>query len=48
VKEALQMETVAYDNECLATNRVCHDLRVPQPLEMSSLAAHITLVNDHV
>jgi hypothetical protein len=46
VKEALQRETVAYDNERLATNLVCHDLRVPQPPEMSSLVAHITLVLD--
>jgi hypothetical protein len=29
VKEALQRETMAYDNERLATNLVCHDLGVP-------------------
>jgi hypothetical protein len=46
--EGLQRETVAYDNERLTANRVCHDLGVPQPLEMSSLAARITLVSDHV
>jgi hypothetical protein len=48
VKETLQRETVAYDNEHLATNLVCHDLGVPQPSEMSSLAARITLISDHV
>jgi hypothetical protein len=29
VKEALQREDVAYDNECLTANLVCHDLGVP-------------------
>jgi hypothetical protein len=48
VKEALQRETVAYNNERLTTNLVCHNLGVPQPSEMSSLAAHITLVSDCV
>jgi hypothetical protein len=48
VKEALQREAMAYDNECLAANLVSHDLRVPQPLEMSSLVARITLISNHV
>jgi hypothetical protein len=48
VKEALQRETMAYDNEHLTTNLVCHDLGVPQPPEMSSLEAGITFVLDHV
>jgi hypothetical protein len=48
VKEALQKETVAYDNERLAANLVCHDLGVPQPLDMSTLAARITLISDLV
>jgi hypothetical protein len=39
---------MAHDNERLATNLVYHDLGVPQPLEMSSLAACITLISDHV
>jgi hypothetical protein len=47
VKEALQRETVAYD-ERLATNLVCHDLGVPQPPKVSSLVAHITLILDHM
>jgi hypothetical protein len=48
VKEALQRETVAYDNERLTANLVCHNLRVPQPLGMSSLVACITLISDHM
>jgi hypothetical protein len=48
VKEALQREVMAHDNERLTANLVCHDLGVPQPPEMSSLAAHITLISDHV
>jgi hypothetical protein len=39
---------MAHDNECLAANLVCHDLGVPQPPEMSSLVARITLISDHV
>jgi hypothetical protein len=39
---------VAHDNEWLAANLVCHDLGVPEPPEMSSLAARITLILDHV
>jgi hypothetical protein len=48
VKEALQRETMAYDNECLVANLVYHNLGVPQPPDVSSLVAHITLVSDHV
>jgi hypothetical protein len=48
VKEALQKETVAYDNECLTANLACHEFKVPQLSEMSSLAARITLISDHV
>jgi hypothetical protein len=47
-KEALQWEVVVYDNERLAANLVCDDLGVPQPPEMSSLAARITLISDLV
>jgi hypothetical protein len=39
---------MAHDNERLATNLVCHDLGVPQPPEMSSLAARITLISDRM
>jgi type III secretion system FlhB-like substrate exporter len=46
--EALQREVVAHDNERLAANLVCHDLGVPQPPEMSSLVARITLILDRV
>jgi hypothetical protein len=48
VKEAVQRETVAYDNERLTANLVCHNLKVPQSLGMSSLAARITLILDRV
>jgi hypothetical protein len=48
VKEALQKEFVACGNERLAANLVCHDLGMPQPLEMSSLADRITLISDNV
>jgi uncharacterized protein YoaH (UPF0181 family) len=48
VKEALQREVMAHDNKCLTTNLVYHDLGVPQPQEMSSLAACITLISNHV
>jgi hypothetical protein len=47
-KEALQREAVAYDNERLAANLVCHDLGVPRPLEMSLLAVRITLISDRM
>jgi hypothetical protein len=39
---------MAHDNECLTANLVCNDLGVPQPSEMSSLAARITLISDHM
>jgi hypothetical protein len=48
VKETLQKETVAYDNKHIAANLVYHDLGVPQPPEMISLAARITLISDRV
>jgi hypothetical protein len=48
VKEALQRETVAYDNERLTANLVYHNLRVPQLLGMSSLVSCITLISDRV
>jgi hypothetical protein len=48
VKEALQREIVAYDNERLSANLVCHDLMVPQPPKLSSLPARITLISNHV
>jgi type III secretion system FlhB-like substrate exporter len=48
VKEALQREVVAQDNEWLAANLVYHDLGVPEPPEMSSLVVRITLILDHV
>jgi hypothetical protein len=39
---------MAHDNERSTTNLVCHDLRVPQPPEMSLLAAYITLNSDRM
>jgi hypothetical protein len=39
---------VAHHNEHLTADLVCHDLRVPQPLKMSSLVARITLISDRV
>jgi hypothetical protein len=39
---------MAYDNERLTANLVCHDLGVPHPPKMSLLAARITLVSDRV
>jgi hypothetical protein len=48
VKKILHREVMAHDNERLAANLVCRDLGAPQPSKMSSLAAHITLISDHM
>jgi hypothetical protein len=37
---------MAYDNERLTANLVCHDLRVPQSSEMNLHVARITLDSD--
>jgi hypothetical protein len=39
---------MVYDNECLATNLVCHNLGVSQPPKMSSFVACVTLISNHV
>jgi hypothetical protein len=48
VKETLQRVVVAHNNERLTANLVCHDLGAPQPSEVSSLAACITLISDRM